>query len=172
MFCLVNQLVPGQDVRIPCYGGDVGGGQWYLRGNPFKLLCNTAVAAGLGAANEFVEFEGWFAQPFGASFAIDETAFRSEGAGRDPLEALFPAYDLPGVAAGASLSVELVIPDMTSGDFIEAVRISGGLGGLELRDAEALAGKARLTFTNPTAAAIDHVAADLGIAFSRSIIGT
>lgn len=52
------------------------------------------------------------------------------------------------------------------------VRISGGTGGLELRGAEALAGMARLTFTNPTAAAIDRAAADLGIAFSRPITGT
>ena len=168
----VAQLVPGQDVRIPCYAGEVGGPQWSLRGNPFKLLCQTATAAGLNAANEFVEFEGWFAQPFGTNFAIDEAEFRSEGSDSDPLEALFPAYDLPNVASGASLSIELAIPDMTSGDFIEAVRISGGLGGLELRDAAALAGKVRLTFTNPSAIAIDRAAADLGVAFSRSIVGT
>ena len=168
----VAQLVPGQDVRIPCYAGEVGGPQWSLRGNPFKLLCQTATAAGLNAANEFVEFEGWFAQPFGTNFTIDEAEFRSEGSDSDPFEALFPAYDLPNVASGASLSIELAIPDMTSGDFIEAVRISGGLGGLELRDAAALAGKVRLTFTNPSAIAIDRAATDLGVAFSRSIVGT
>ncbi len=168
----VAQLVPGQDVRIPCYGGGVAGAQWDLRGNPFKLLVQTAPAAGLNAANEFVEFEAWFAQPFATNFAIDEAAMRAEGADRDPLEALFPAYDLPAIAAGASLSVDFVIPDMTSGDFIDAVRITGGLGGLELRDAEALAGKARLTFANPLVAAVDRIAADLAIAFSHSILGS
>ena len=76
------------------------------------------------------------------------------------------------IAAGASLSIELAIPDMTTSDFIEAVRISGGLGELELRDAAALAGKVRLTFTNPSAVAIDRASADLGITFSRSIVGT
>ena len=169
---VVAQIVPGQDVRIPCYAGEVGGTQWNLRASPFKLLCQTATAAGLNAANEFVEFEGWFAQPFATNFAIDEAAHRSEGAGNDPLEALFAAFDLPSVAAGASLSIEFPVPDMAAGDFIEAVRISGGLGGLELRDAQAQAGKARLSFTNPTATAIDRAAADLGIAFSRPITGT
>lgn len=168
----VAQIVPGQDIRIPCYAGEVGGTKWNLRANPFKLLCQTATAAGLNAANEFVEFEAWFAQPFATNLAFDEAAHRSEGVGTDPFEALFSAYDLPNVAAGASLSIELAIPDMAAGDFIEAVRISGGLGGLELADAEALAGKARLTFTNPSATAIDRAAADLGVAFSRPIIGT
>lgn len=167
----IAQLVPGRNVRIPCYAGEVGGAQWSLRAEPFKLLCQTAAEGELDAANEFVEFEGWFAQPFAGDFAIDEAEFRAEGTDRDPLEALFPAYDLPSVAAGASVSIELSIADMAVGNFIEAVRVSGGLGGLELRAAEALGGIARLSFTNPTAVPIDRTAADLAIAFSRPIIG-
>lgn len=65
----------------------------------------------------------------------------------------------------ASLSIELAIPDMTNGDFIEAVQISGWFGRLELRDTAALAGKVRLTFTNPSVIQIDRASADLGITF-------
>lgn len=165
------QLDPGKDVAIPCYAGLVGGTQWHLRNAPFAILCATAPAAGLNAANEFVEFEGWFAEQPDLDVTLSEAAVRGAGEERDPFEALFAAYDLPAIAAGGSATIDFTIADMTAADFIDAVRITGGLGGLELRNAEARAGFARLTFANPTAAAIDRVAADLAVAFSRSIVG-
>ena len=165
------QLQPGIDAYVPCLAGTVGGASWTFRNEPLAILCTTAAAAGLNAANEFVEFEGWFAQQQDLDTAVSEAAMRSGGDGRDPLEALFPAYDLPAIGAGAVLAVLLPIPDMVADDFIDAVRITGGLGALELRGAEAQVGAARLTFANPTAAPIDRVAADLAVAFSRAIVG-
>lgn len=164
-------LEPGQDVVIPCYGGTVAGPHWTMRHQPIGLLCTTAGAAGLNAANEFVEFEGWFVQPDDADYAMSETAWRSAGDARDPLEALFSAFDLPAVAAGTSVTVNLPIPDMAVDDFIDSVRITGGFSGLELRRAEAWPGFAHLTICNPTAAPVDCAAADLAVAFFRPLVG-
>ena len=167
-----KQLEPGEDVTIHCYGGTLGGPQWTWRHEPLALLCTTAAAAGLDAANEFLEFEGWFAQQADTATALPEEAFRNGGSGRDPLEAVFAAYDLPAVAAGATVTLDLAIPDMSAGDFIDAVRISGGFAPLELRGAEARDGTARLTLANPTATALDRAPADLAIAFFRPLAGT
>jgi hypothetical protein len=60
---------------------------------------------------------------------------------------------------------------MLATDFIEAVRITGGLAGLELRGVEAHAGLARLTIVNPTAASIDRAATDFALSFSRQVSG-
>ena len=167
-----RELDPGKDVALPCYGGLVGGAQWTNRNEPLALLCTTATNGGLNAANEFVEFEGWFAEQSDLDVPLSEAAFRSAGIERDPFEALFSAYDLPAVGAGATVTIDLPIPDMTPGDFIDGVHLSGGFAGLELRGAEARAGLARLTVANPTAAAIDRVAADLAVSFFRAMIGT
>jgi hypothetical protein len=166
-----GQLVPGQDIAISMYGGTVGGALWNLRANALQILVGTAEGAGLNAANEFVEFEGWIAEQKDINFAVTEAAWRSTGGDRDPMEALFPSYDLPAIAAGGELVIELAIPDMSDRDFIEAVRITGGFGGLTLVSSEALSGKARLVFGNPGTSAIDRTAADLGIEFSRPLIG-
>lgn len=166
-----KQLEPGKDVAIPCYAGLVGGAQWHLRNAPFAILCATPAGGGLNAANEFVEFEGWFAEQPDLDVTLSEAAVRGAGAERDPFEALFPAHDLPAIAAGSSATIDFAIADMAQSDFIDAVRITGGLGGLELRNAEARAGLARLTFANPTSLAIDRAAADLAITFSRPVAG-
>jgi hypothetical protein len=162
-----RQLEAGKDVAIPCFGGLVGGAQWILRNEPFAILCITPTTAGLDTANEFVEFEGWFAEQPDLDVPLSEAAVRGAGSEREVLEALFPGYDLPAIAAGASLAIELAVPDMMATDFVEAVRITGGLTGLELRGAEAIAGQVRLTITNPTPATIDRTTADLAIAFSH-----
>ena len=167
-----KRLDPGKDVTIPCYAGTVGGPHWSLRHEPLALLCITAAAAGLDTANEFVEFEGWFAQQSEAATAVSEAAYRSGGDARDPLEAVFAGYDLPAVAAGATAVIDLAIPDMTPSDFIDAVRIAGGFAPLELRGVEARGGAARLTLANPTAAPVDRAPADLAISFFRPIAGT
>lgn len=165
------RLAPGIDAHIPCYAGTVGGAGWTYRNEPLAILCTTAAEAGLNTANAFVEFEGWFAQQEDQDGAVSEARIRSGGDGRDPLEALFPAYDLPAIAAESSLAVVLPIADMAGDDFIDAVRITGGLGGVELRGAEALAGSVRLTFANPTSQPVDRASADLAVAFSRAVVG-
>ncbi len=166
-----GQLVPGQDVAIKCYGGTVGGIQWTQRSSPLQILVTTAPAAGLNAANEFVEFEGWFAELAYPAAVVSEATWRSADPSRDPFEALFTAYDLPPIAAGSEAAFDVTIPDMIDTDFIEAVRFTGGMGGLTLRSVTALAGKARLVIANPGTSTIDRTPADLAVQFSRTLIG-
>lgn len=167
-----RQLDPGKDVAIPCYAGLVGGAQWTYRNEPLALLCTTAANAGLNAANGFVEFEGWLAEQSDLDVALSEASYRSAGIERDPHEALFTGYDLPAIAAGASVTIDLAIPAMAASDFVEAVRFTGGFGGLELRGIEARAGSVRLTIVNPTGAAIDRAPCDVGVAFFKPVVGT
>ena len=164
-------LVPGKDVNISTYAGDVGGAQWTLRNQPFGLLCVTAANAGLNAANEFVEFEGWFAEQSELDVTLSEDAVRSAGDGQDPLEAVFPAYDLPAIAPGETLAMILPIADMVSSDFVDSVRFVGGFAGLELRGAEPAAGSLKLIIANPGTTAIDRAPTELGIAFHHQVSG-
>ncbi len=145
-----TKLQAGVDVNLPSYGGIVGGRSWTLRNEPLSLLCVTAADAGLNAVM--------------GTMAMDDLP-------RDPFEALFPAYDLPPLEAGERIAFTVPIAAMTAADFIDSVRFSGGFAGLELRGAEALDGAARLTIVNPGPDPIDRAAADLGIAFTRSVIG-
>ena len=167
----VGVLVPGKDVNIRTYAGDIGGAQWTLRNQPLSLLCVTSPTAGLNAANEFVEFEAWFAEQPELDVALSEDAVRSAGDEQDPLEAVFPAYDLPAIAAGASVEVILPIPDMVTSDFIDSVRFVGGFAGLELRGADAQLGSIKLLITNPGLASIDQAPTDLGISFHHEVAG-
>lgn len=164
-------LQAGKDVNIKTYAGDVGGAQWLLRNQPLQILCATPANAGLNTANEFVEFEAWFAEQSELDVTLSEDSVRSAGVETDPLEAVFPAYDLPAIAAGASVSIVLPIPDMVPGDFIDSVRFVGGFGGLELRGAEAQNGSIKLQIANPTNAAIDRAPTELGVAFHHEVSG-
>ena len=166
-----REIEPGRDAKVATWGGDVGGAIWALRGQPLSLLCMTAANAGLNAANEFVEFEGWFAEQQDLDVALSEDAFRIAGDGIDPLEVWLPGYDLPAIAAGASLAVVVPVADMQPTDFIDSVRFVGGFGGLELRGAEPQAGALRLILANPGATAIDRAPTDLGVAFHRALSG-
>lgn len=166
-----GELEPGKDVAVRCYGGLVAGGQWTLRNQQLALLCVTAPNAGLDAANEFVEFEGWFAEQADLDVTISEAAFRAGDGDRDPFEAVFPDYDLPALAAGASTALDLAIADMTASDFIASVRIAEGFAPLELRGAEARDGAVRLILGNPTGGAVDRAPADLAVAFFRPSVG-
>jgi hypothetical protein len=166
-----KRIDPGKDVNVPTYAGAVAGAQWNLRNQPLALLCVTAVGAGLGTANEFVEFEGWFAEQPDLDVVLSEDAVRSTGVEADPLEANFASYDLPAIAAGAAISVMLPVPDMLATDYVESVRFAGGFAGLELREAEPQAGAIKLVIANPTAAAIDRSTTDLGIAFHHQVTG-
>lgn len=164
-------LQAGKDVNIRTYAGEVGGAQWTLRNQPLQILCATAANGGLNTANEFVEFEAWFAEQSELDVTLSEDSVRSAGVETDPLEAVFPAYDLPAIAAGATASVVLPIPDMVPGDFIDSVRFIGGFAGLELRGAEPQTGSIKLLIANPTAAAIDRAPTELGISFHHEVAG-
>lgn len=164
-------LQAGKDVNIRTYAGDVGGAQWTLRNQPLQILCATAANGGLNTANEFVEIEAWFAEQSELDVTLSEDSVRSAGVEADPLEAVFPAYDLPAIAAGATASIVLPIPDMVPGDFIDAVRFVGGFAGLELRGAEPQAGSIKLLIANPSAAAIDRAPTELGISFHHEVAG-
>jgi hypothetical protein len=166
-----KRIEPGKDVNVTTYAGAVAGTQWNLRNQPIGLLCVTAPNAGLNAANEFVEFEGWFAEQSELEVVLSEDAVRSGGVEQDPLEAVFPAYDLPAIAADGSAVVVLPIPDMRATDYVESVRFVGGFQGLELRAAEPQAGSLRLVIANPTANPIDRAPTDLGVAFHHQIWG-
>lgn len=168
-----GQLVPGSEINVRIYGGLVAGALWDLRNSPLQLLCVTAAGAGLNAANGFVEFEGWFATRTDLTgFSMAEEDWRAAGADREVHEALFAAYDLPTIAAGASLTVDLAIPAMLAGDFVEAVRMTGGFGGLTITAFEARAASLRLVFINPGTAAIDRAATDLAVTFARAQLGS
>ncbi|MEQ1498201.1 MAG: hypothetical protein ABL914_06040 [Novosphingobium sp.] len=167
-----QQVEPGKDVNIRTYAGTVAGIQWSLRNQPLGLLCVTATGAGLNAANEFVEFEGWFAEQPDLDVVLSEDAVRTGGVEQDPLEAVFPAYDLPAIAAGASTVVSLPIPDMLASDFVDSVRFIGGFAGLELRSVEPQAASLRLVIANPGSSAIDRVPTELAVAFHHQTSGT
>lgn len=166
-----NDIEPGRDANVSTFAGDVAGPHWTLRNQPLSLLCTTGANAGLNAANEFVEFEGWFAEQLDLDVSLSEDAYRIAGDAADPLEAWFPSYDLPPVAAGATVEVILQIADMKLTDFVESVRFVGGFAGLELRAAEPQSGSLRLLIANPGAAAIDRAPTDLGIAFHHEVSG-
>ncbi|MFM5893996.1 MAG: hypothetical protein ACKOQM_06130 [Novosphingobium sp.] len=166
-----REIEAGRDVNVATYAGDVGGALWTLRNQPLSLLCTTAANAGLNAANEFVEFEGWFAEQPDLDVTLSEDAYRIAGEEQDPFEAWLPGYDLPPIAAGATLAVAVPIPDMQATDFVDSVRFVGGFGGLELRAVEPQNGALRLVIANPGTTAIDRSPTDLGVAFHREVSG-
>ncbi len=166
-----REIVAGRDANVATYAGDVGGALWTLRNQPLSLLCTTAVSAGLNSANEFVEFEGWFAEQVDADVPLSEDSYRIAGDGQDPFEAWLPGYDLPAIAAGASLAVVVPIPDMLPTDYVDSVRFVGGFAGLELRGTEPQTGALRLIIANPGTVTIDRAPTDLGVAFHREVSG-
>lgn len=164
-------LIPGSELTIPAFGGTVGGTQWSLRNSRLQLLCVTSANAGLNAACKFVEFEGWVTTRREQDYPVSEADWLAMSTSSDALEALFPAWDIPALAANASMTVDLAIPAMLPTDQIEAVRVTGGLGELTLDSVEARAGIARLTLSNRTASAIDRPAADIAVRFARERVG-
>ncbi|MDP3906642.1 hypothetical protein [Novosphingobium sp.] len=164
-------LIPGSELSIPVFGGTVGGAQWTLRNSRLQLLCVTAANAGLDAACKFVEFEGWVTTRREQDYPVNESDWLAMSTSSDALESLFKAWDLPALAAGSTMSVDLPIPAMVSTDQIEAVRVTGGLNGLTLDSVEARAGLARLTLSNRTASAIDRTPTDMAVRFARERVG-
>jgi len=161
-----GQIVPGQDQSVSVYGGTVGGVHWAQRNSAIQLLCTTSSGAGLNAAAQFVDFEAWFAPLVEAGYAQSESEWRKAGTERDFREAHFPAFDIPLVAANSSVTVDFAIPAMAAGDFLDAVRVNGGLGALVMTSAEARNGFARLILSNPGQTAFDLAPADIAISYS------
>lgn len=168
---IMGGIRPGNDVQLRVTAGAVAGVQWIDRLKPLLITCATATGAGLDTANEFVELEIWMAEPEFADRPVSEADWRNEGNEREVLEARFGGYDLPPIGAGARLSVDLPIPEMLAGDFIESVRLASGLSGLAIHSAEALGGLARIVIRNDTAATIDKAPTDIGVEYSRSTLG-
>lgn len=161
-----GQIIAGQNTPLAVYGGGVAGLHWAQRNAPIQLLCATSAEGGLDTAGKFVEFEAWFAPLIDASYTLDEANWRKAGTDRDFREAHFPAFDLPAIPAGSQLTVELAVPPMAAGDFIDAVRVSGDLGALRLTAVEARNGLARLTVSNTGSAAVDLAPTSLAISYS------
>ncbi|MBK6800162.1 MAG: hypothetical protein IPG83_01325 [Novosphingobium sp.] len=166
-----GQIVAGQNASLPIYGGAVAGVHWAQRNQQFQILCTTSATGGLDQAAKFVEFEAWFAPLVDASYAMTEKDWRGAGADRDFREAHFPAFDLPAIPAGASATIELPIPAMMAGDFVDAVRVTGEMGALHLSAAEARNGFVRLTFGNAGAVALDPPAMQLAVSYSTPQAG-
>lgn len=166
-----GQLIPGSDTAVHIYGGSVGGAMWNLRNSSLQLLCITGASAGLDTANRFVEFEAWLTTRPGDDFSVSEADWRAASGDGNEMEALFPAYDLPSVLAGGSLTIDLPIPAMQPGDFIEAIRSTGGLNGLALSSVESRTGSARIVLSNAGTAPIDKAPSDLAVRFARAQLG-
>ena len=144
---------------------------WNLRNSSLQLLCVTGASAGLDTANRFVEFEAWLTTRPGDDFTVSEADWRAASGDGNEMEALFPAYDLPSVLAGGSLTIDLPIAAMQPGDFIEAIRSTGGLNGLALSSVESRTGSARIVLSNAGTAPIDKAPSDLAVRFVRAQLG-
>lgn len=164
-------LIPGSELSIPVYGGTVGGTQWNLRNSRLQLLCVTAANAGLDAACKFVEFEGWVTTRREMNYPVSEADWLAMSTGSEALEALFRAREVPSLAAGSTALLDLPIPAMTATDQIEAIRVTGGLGGVALESVEARSGQARLVLANRTGTTTNSLTADISVRFARERVG-
>lgn len=174
----VNLVVPpfgpiasGSKVVIPVTGGTVAGTVWNQRNDRLQLLCVTAPGTGLDAAGAFVEFEGWFATRREGSVSMADADWLAAGDTPQTLEAEFPDWDIPAVAAGGNITIDLPIPAMSAADHVESIRIGGGLDGLALASAEPLTGLLRLELFNPGSTAIDRAPCDIAVRFGRERLG-
>jgi hypothetical protein len=167
----LGPLLPGSELSIPLFGGTVGGSLWSLRNQRLQLLCVTAANAGLDAACRFVEFEGWLTTRAEQDYPANEADWLAASTANDAFEAAFPAASVPPIAAGAAAAFDLPIPAMQSCSFIEAGRVSGGLGGLALDSVEARVGFARLNLSNRTGQAIDLAPTAIAIRFVPERLG-
>ena len=166
-----GQIVAGQCSPLAIYGGGVAGLHWAQRNASIQLLCATSAGGGLDPLGKFVEFEASFAPLVNSGHALGEAEWRKASGDRDQREAHFPACDLPAIAAGSSATVDLPVPPMAAGDFIDAVSVTGGLGPLLFSRAEALNGLVRLVLANPGDATVDLPAAALAVSYSKARAG-
>jgi hypothetical protein len=162
----------GSMVELPIYAGAVNGTLWTYRNENQKIILSTATAPGLDAKDEFVLVEVDYVVEEGAkSYAYAEAYLRAEGDDYEFCEALVRGVDLASIAAGATGTVTLTIPDMTSNDIFVGFGIAGGYGGLELAGFEPQAGQGVATFYNRTGSAIDLTARDIRVVFAKGQVG-
>ncbi len=163
----VAQLVPGQTVTLT---NTDGGAVLDRRSEQLKLLVVTATGTALDAGAEFLDVDCEIVpNQLAPAFAwSSEDDARMIGPGGELREALFTGYNLPSIAAAATLQVDFAVPPMTLGDFVSSVSLGTDRAGISLRDVQCLSGTCRIVFENRTAAAIDLAAANLRILWSKS----
>lgn len=166
------KLVPGQWVELPVFGGTVAGSQWTYRTNNQQVIITTGAAAGINATDDFVTLETLYVPEEGSkTYAYAEAYYRAEGDEYELYEALISAVDLPSIAAGATQTQALTIPDMANTDLFVGYSIAGGYGGLTLTKVECQTGQAMLTFKNETGSPIDLSARDMRVLFAKPQAG-
>jgi hypothetical protein len=166
-----GSLVAGTDTTLTFLGGVAAGPFWTRRAEQLRILLSTESGTSLNAADQYLDIE--------CEFAIDRLApdsawlldadERNAGPGGALREALFPAYDIPAIAAGATVTIDFAIPAMSSGDLVHTVDYAGNLGGVTIRQVETITGAARVVFENQTGAALDTVPSDIRVAWSKSL---
>lgn len=164
------KLVPGQWVELPVLGGSVAGAPWTYRTNNQQVIISTGT--GLDAADEFVTIETLYVPEEGdKTYAYAEAYYRAEGDEYELREALIPTVDLPSIAAGATQTQVLTIPDMANTDLFVGYSIAGGYGGLTVVQFECQTGQATLTVKNETGSPIDLSARDMRVLFAKPQTG-
>lgn len=166
------KLVPGQWVEFPIFSGTIGGNMWTYRTNNQQVIITTDAAAGINATDDFVTIETLYVPEEGSkTFAYAEAYYRAEGDEYELYEALIAAVDLPSIAAGATHTLTLTIPDMANTDLFVGYSIAGGYGGLTLVQFECQTGQASLTVKNETVGAIDLSARDVRVLYAKPQAG-
>jgi len=166
-----DQLVAGSDVDLRFLGGDAGGEQWFRRAEQVKLLIATESGTSLDNTDQYLDIEFEIA-PDLLSSQMDwsnEQDQRNSGQGGRLREAVFYNFNVPSVAAGASWSFNLAVPNIASDDFVHAVEMLGNIGQMRIVSTDAYGGLVNVTFHNPTGAAIDLGSTTLRVLWSKSL---
>lgn len=162
-------VAAGQMTNIDYVAGDA---MWQYRNEANKVVLITGASAGLNAKDAFVQIETDYVIEEGAkTYAYSEADFRGEGGEYEFYEALVSAVDLASIAAGATGTATLTIPDMTNSDVFVGFSIVGGYGGLELVKFEPQTGQGVATFYNRTGSPIDLTARDMRVLFAKGQVG-
>lgn len=164
-------LVAGQEALLTFVGGTVAGPIWTKRNEQLKILLQTEAGTSLDNADAYIDIE--------CDMAFDRLApastwqFDSDRRNSGPTgglrEAFFAAFDIPAIAAGGTVAVDLAIPAMSSKALVESIDVAGSLGNVSIRHAETLTGSLRIVFENTTAAALDSAPADLRVLWRESL---
>jgi len=165
----IARLVAGQTVTLSGVGDS--GAILTRRSEQVKLLVITASGTALDTGSEFIDVHCEIVPDLLApAFAwTSEEDARELGPGGGIREALFAAYDLPSIGAGATLQRDLAISPMATGDLVESVSLGIDRTGIVLRDVQALPGQCRILLENRTGAAIDLPPADVRILWRKPL---
>lgn len=169
---IVSQLVAGEDVVIKMVGGSQGGVEWTNRAEQSKLTIVTDAAAGLNAADHYIDIEAEFAVDrltpgFAWSSETDQRMSHPAGNTREALV----NYDAASVAAAATANFDLTVTNMLATDLVLSVDPATGWGGLTVESIDAQAGKVRVAVKNNTASPIDLAAQNFVIRWAKPAIG-